>query len=136
MSRKISGALHPIGRTSSSRLRTPPKILLCSSQKRPVLQYFARKRKSNKRYDARLAVIGPGLKLLAFGINHIGVLGDDAKKVLSEQATVLSRQGTYSHSTATRILRTHLSYALHSFYALSVNVTKRHPSPLRPKACF
>ncbi len=45
--------------------------------------------------SARLAVIGPGLKLPAFGMNHIGVLGDDAKKVISEQATVLSRQGTY-----------------------------------------
>ncbi len=49
-----------------------------------MLQYFAAKPKKHKRYDARLAVIGLGLKLLAFGMNHIGVLGDDAKKVISE----------------------------------------------------
>ncbi len=42
----------------------------------------------HKRYDACLAVMGPGLKLLAFGMNHIGVLRDDAKKAISEQATV------------------------------------------------
>ncbi len=30
--------------------------------------------------DTRLATIGPGLKLLAFGLNHVGVLGDDARK--------------------------------------------------------
>ncbi len=41
----------------------------------------------------RLATIGRGLKLLAFGLNHVGVLGDDAKKVIAEQATVLARQG-------------------------------------------
>ncbi len=101
-----------------------------------MLQYFAAKAEKHERYDARLAVISPGLKLLAFGMNHIGVLGDDAKKVISEQATVLSREGTYSHSTAIRILRTHLSIALHSFNALSVNVRKRHPSPLRPTLAF
>ncbi len=99
----------------------------------PILRRGAEK---HKRYDARLAVIGPGLKLLAFGMNHIGVLGDDAKKVISAQATVLSRQGTYSHSTAIRILRTHRSIALHSFNSLSVNVRKRHPNPLRPYPCF
>ncbi len=38
----------------------------------------------------------PGIKLLAFGMNHIGVLGDDAKKVIAEQATVLARQSSYS----------------------------------------
>ncbi len=87
-------------------------------------------REKHRRYDARLAVIDPSLKLLAFGMNHIGVLGDDAKKGISEQAAALSRQGNYSHSTAIRILRTHLSIALHSFNALSVNVRKRHPSLL------
>ncbi len=43
----------------------------------PILRHEAEK---HKRYDARVALIGPGLKLLAFGMNHIGVLGDDAKK--------------------------------------------------------
>ncbi len=70
-------------------------------QKTPLLQYFAAKPKSISD-KARLAVIGPGLKLLAFGMNHIGVLGDDVKKVISEQATVLSRQGTCYYSTAIR----------------------------------
>ncbi len=58
------------------------------------------------------------------------MLGDDAKKVIGEQATVLARQGSYSLGTAKRILRTHISIALHSFNALSVNVRKRHPNPL------
>ncbi len=49
---------------------------------------------------------GPGLKLLAFGLNHVGVLGDDAKKVIAKQATVLARQGSYSLGTA----KTHPSY--------------------------
>ncbi len=111
-------------------LQTSPHL---QNARAPILRREAEK---HKRYDARLAVIGPVLKLLAFGMNHIGVLGDDAKKVISEQATVLFRQGTYSHSTAIRILRTHLSIALHSFNALSVNIRKRHPSPLRPNPCF
>ncbi len=55
-------------------------------------------------------------------MNHIGVLCDDAKKVIAEQATVLASQSSYSHATAKRILRTHISIALHSFNALSVNV--------------
>ncbi len=88
----------------------------------PILR---REDEKHKRYDARLATIGPGLKLLAFGLNHVGVLGDDAKKVIAEQATVLARQGSYSLGTAKRILRTHISIALHSFNALSVNVRKR-----------
>ncbi len=70
----------------------------------PILRREAEK---HERYDARLAVIGPGLKLLAFEVNHIGVLAEEAKKVISEQAAVLSRQSTYSRSTASRILRTH-----------------------------
>ncbi len=87
----------------------------------------------HKRYDARLAAIGPGIKLIAFGMNHIGVLGDDAKKVIAEQATVLARQSSYSHHTVMRILRTHISISLHSFTVLSpVNVRKRRPSPLGP----
>ncbi len=93
----------------------------------PILRREAEK---HKRYDARLATIGQGLKLLAFGMNHIGVLGDDAKKVIAEQATVLASQSSYSHATAKRILRTHISIALHSFNALSVNVRKRHPTPM------
>ncbi len=48
----------------------------------------------HKRYDVRLATIGPGLKLLAFGLNHVGVLGDDTKKVIAEQATVLAKGHT------------------------------------------
>ncbi len=87
------------------------------------------RREAEKRYDARLAVIGPGLQLLASGMNYIGVLGDDAKKVISEQVTDLPRQGTYSHSKASRILHTHLSIVVHSFDALSVNVRRRNPSP-------
>ncbi len=72
----------------------------------------------HKRFDTRLASIGPGLSLLAFGMNHIGVLGDDAKKVISEQATILRTPSSYPHATATRIIRTHLSIAIHSFNAL------------------
>ncbi len=94
--------------------------------------FYVEKMKKHTRYDARLAAIGPGLKLLAFGLNHVGVLGEDAKKVIAEQATVLARQGSYSLGTAKLILRTHISIALHSFNALSVNVRKRHPNPLRP----
>ncbi len=82
--------------------------------------------------SVRLATIDSGLKLLAFGLNHVGVLGDDAKNFIAEQATVLARQGSYSLGTAKRILRTHISIALHSFNALSVNVRKRHPNPLSP----
>ncbi len=69
----------------------------------PILR---RQDEKHKRYDARLATIGPGLKLLAFSLNHVGVLGDDAKKVIAEEATVLARQGSYSLGTAKRILRT------------------------------
>ncbi len=45
----------------------------------PILRREAEKHKG---YNTRLAVIGPGIKLLAFEMNHIGVLGDDAKKVI------------------------------------------------------
>ncbi len=77
--------------------------------------------------------IGPGLKLLAFGLNHVGVLGDDAKKVIAKQATVLACQGSYSLGTAKRILRTpHFRLPFIPFNALSVNVRKRHPNPLSP----
>ncbi len=48
------------------------------------------------------------------------------------QATVLARQSSYSHHTAMRILRTHISISLHSFNALSVNIRKRRPGPLGP----
>ncbi len=61
---------------------------------------------------------------LAFGMNHIGVLGDDAKKVISEEVTILARQSSYSQATATRIIRTHLPIAIYSCNALSVNVRK------------
>ncbi len=87
----------------------------------PILRREAEK---HKRYDSRLAHIGPGIKLLAFGMNHIGVLGSDAKEVIKEQAAILARQGSYAHYTAERILRTHISISLHSFNALSVNVRK------------
>ncbi len=145
MRRTISGTLHPICRTFAQSTDTAYDITALStyasanvvasakSARAPILR---REAENHKRYDARLVVIGAGLKLLAIGINNIGVLGDDAKKVICEQATVLSCQGTYFHSTAIRILRTHLSFALHSFNALSVNVRKRHPSPFIPKPCF
>ncbi len=97
-----------------------------------MLQFSVAKPKNTSDICARLAAIGPGIKLLAFGMNHIGVLGDDAKKVIAEQATVLARQSSNSHHTAMRILRTHISISLHSFNALSVNVRKRRPSPLGP----
>ncbi len=90
----------------------------------PILRREAEK---HKRYDVRLAAIGPGLMLLPFSVNHVGVLGDDAKKGIAEQATVLARQGSYLLGTAKRILRTHVSIALHSLNALSANVRKRHP---------
>ncbi len=134
MSRTISGAFHPIGRTSSPLYRHCLRRTVLSAYasanvtastkdaRAPILRREAEK---HKRYDASLAVIGPGLKLLAFGMNHIGVLGDNAKKVISEQATVLFLQGTCSQSTASRILRTHLSIAFHSFNSLSGNVRKR-----------
>ncbi len=85
-----------------------------SSAKDPRAPILRREAEKHKRYDARLAAIGPGIKLLAFGMNHIGVLGDDAKKVIAEQATVLARQSSYSHDTAMRILRTHISISLQS----------------------
>ncbi len=65
--------------------------------------FYVEKMKNTNSYDVRLATIGPGLKLLAFGLNHVGVLGGDAKKVIAEQATVLARQGSYSLGTAKRI---------------------------------
>ncbi len=103
------------------------KVSLFSKDARaPILRREAEK---HKRYDVRLA---PGLKLLAFGLDHVCVGSDDAKKVISEQATVLACQVSYTLGTAKRILRTHISIALHSFNALSVNITKRHPNPLSP----
>ncbi len=42
-----------------------------------ILRWEAEK---HKRYDACLAVIGPGLMLLAFEMNHIGVLGAMQRK--------------------------------------------------------
>ncbi len=67
-------------------------------------------------------------------MNHVGVLGDYAKKVIAQQAAILARQSSYSHATAKRILPTHISIALHSFNALSVNVRKHHP--LNPIPAF
>ncbi len=55
----------------------------------PILRREAEK---HKRYDSRLAHIGPGIKLLAFGMNHIGALGSDAKEVIKEQAAILARK--------------------------------------------
>ncbi len=60
-------------------------------------------------------------------MNDVGILGYDAKKVISDQATILDRQGTYSQATASRILRTHLSIAPHSFNALS-SIVRKKPS--------
>ncbi len=99
MSRTISGALHPdrpdlfapstdtdYDITVLSAYASANVAASAKSARAPILRREAEK---HKRYDTRLAVIGPGLKLLAFGMNHIGVLGDDAKKAISEQATVL-----------------------------------------------
>ncbi len=110
-----------------TRLRT--SVGFQKNARAPILR---REDEKHMRYDVRLATIGPGLKLLAFRLNHVGVLGDDAKKVIAEQAAVLARQGSYSLGTAKCILRTHISIALHSLNALSVNVRKRHPNPLSP----
>ncbi len=85
-----------------------------------------------KRWDNRLAAIGPRQKRLAFCMNNIGVLADDVEKEISEQAKILSRQGSYSHATAIRIIRAHLSIAIHSFNETSVNIRLRHPNPLNP----
>ncbi len=55
--------------------------LLCqSSAKDLVLQFSVAKPKNTSDMTPVLPPIGPGIKLLAFGMNHIGVLGDDAKK--------------------------------------------------------
>ncbi len=97
------------------------------SAKDPRAPILRREAEKHKRYDARLAAIGPGIKLLAFSMNHVSVLGHDAKKVIAEKATVLACQSSYSHHTAMRILRTHISISLHFFNALSVNVRKRRP---------
>ncbi len=75
-----------------------------SSAKEPRAPILRREAENHKWHDARLAAIGPGIKLLAFGMNHICVLGDDAKKVIAEQATVLERQSSYFQPTAMRIL--------------------------------
>ncbi len=63
-----------------TRLRT--SVGFQKDARAPILR---REDEKYKRYDARLATIGPGLKLLAFGLNHVGVLGDDANKVIAEQ---------------------------------------------------
>ncbi len=53
---------------------------VAASSKDARAPILLREAEKHKRYDARLAVIGPGLKLLAFVMNHIGVLDDDARK--------------------------------------------------------
>ncbi len=60
-----------------------PKAQYC--QRHPCTSCLSQMRNDSS------TVTGPSVKLLAFGMNHAGVLGDDAKKVFSEQATVLSR---------------------------------------------
>ncbi len=82
MSRTISGALHPIGRTSSppstdtaydmTVLSAYASANVAASAKDARAPILRREAEKHKRYDARLAVIGRGLKLLAFGMNHIG----------------------------------------------------------------
>ncbi len=108
MSDTISGALHPIGRplrpvyrhcllqyiTGLSAYASANGTASSKDARSPILRREAEK---HKRYDSRLAVIGPGLQLLTLRMNLIGVLGDDSKKAISKQTTVLSRRGTYSH---------------------------------------
>ncbi len=57
-----------------------------------MLQFSVAKPKNTSDMTPVLPRLALELKLLAFGMNHIGVLGDDAKKVIAEQATVLARK--------------------------------------------
>ncbi len=96
-----------------------PQIVCCTLFKNPA-HYLGMHTIKEGTLNAvnTVAHIGPGIELLAFGMNHIGVLGSDAKEVIKEQAAILARQGWYAHYTAERILRTHISISLHSFLAV------------------
>ncbi len=95
----------------------------------PILR---REAENHERYDVRLATIGPGLKLLAFSLNHAGVLGDDAKKVIAEQATVSLAKGHTRSAPQNASCVPIYRFPFIPFMPFLLMLENANPSPLSP----